>query len=196
MTSPTATAPAEAATPPTPSTSVPAETAALAISLDHITAFDASGSETGGAKLADPAAVVTLMTKALGAPTSQEHHSDAPGYTLTKWDGVLVRVPDGSSGTRIIISSAASGGVALRSASGISVGMSRDAAVAAGATPTVTFTDPAGSLHEILTSERTDRPGTTSLVSPGQTGSVYVEHEIVDGAVRHIVTPGDDFSDL
>jgi len=195
--SPTTTAPVEAATPsPSPNASVPAETAALAVSLDRIASFDASGTETGDAKLADPAAVVVLMTQALGAPISQDHHSDAPEYTLTKWDGVLVRVSDGSSDARIIISSAASGGVALRSASGVFVGMNRDTAIAAGATPGATFTDAAGSLHEILTSQRVERPGTNSLTSPGQTGSVFVQHEVVDGTVTHILTPGDDFSDL
>ncbi|UXW84678.1 hypothetical protein NFX31_10545 [Microbacterium azadirachtae] len=196
----TSSSPTTSAVPaPTPSSTASPTAAAIAtlsLSLGHLDAADASGAVAGTARLDDGDAVVQLLSRTLGAPVSQEHHTDPWDVTTTKWDGVIVSVYADSAKARITFLAAASAGVSLRSAIGVSVGMTREATIAAGATPTASFTDTSGAVHQILVSESTQQPGTNSLVTPGDVGSVYVEHESVDGTVTRIAAPGDDFSDL
>lgn len=190
------TAPSSTTVPsPTP-TPTAATAAALVLSLDAIDAVDSAGNTITSATLADGAAVEALVTGVLGAPNERTQPDDKFNAYVIRWDGISIGLQTGRPDASVHVQAATSAGIALRSAAGVSVGMTRDQAIAAGLTAESSFTDADNKLHERLVSENRPTTKAPSLTHPGEPGNDFVGYEVVDGIISWIYAPGNDYADI
>ncbi|WP_067249174.1 hypothetical protein [Microbacterium resistens] len=182
---------------PAPTPEETPETSALVLSLDTLSAVSADGAVLTSAPLSDAAAVTSVLTDHLGEPTATTR-DDRYGFTSTKWgEAVIVGTADQSSDASVSFRAAEIDALALRSSDGASVGMTGDEVAATGASLDSTWSDDAnGRNHEVFVSQRKAIDGTSSLVHPGETGSVFVSYDVVNSVLESISAPGNDFSDL
>lgn len=189
---PSASIEAPAATPtPTP-TPTPAD--ALVISLDGVR--HDSGSEQTLYALDDGAALVSFFDELTGtAATGTEVEGPYGGLWAVRydWPGLRVFVPEEGPAS-MSITAASVGGLPVTFDGGLSIGSTREAAVAAGAWD-VWDSDGDGVADQLgLGGEEV--PGTESLSRPGQVGILYTLLLIDDDAVAEVQLPGNDFSDI
>lgn len=197
-----ASAPAEEEAPPSsaPAESAPTETpapeetapAVAEVSLDGISfGDDAAGFDDGAGALA-------LLGDALGSTPEGEQYE---GYPITSydWGGLSLTVTRTSADdarASIGVTAADADGIEFRTAEGgISVGATREEALAAGAEPGGYDGDDDGR-PEYLMLEAQEAPGTQSLERTGEAGREFVMLTVEDDVVTGIQAPSNDFSDL
>lgn len=182
-------APATSAATPTPSASPEAD--AIVITLDELRLIDRAEAALGRVSLRD-GDVIGFLEDALGsAPTVDTE--DTYGIVFYEWEGVNLTPLDGERGGRVSFTAAQSNGLTLRTEEGLTVGATRDEAIAAGAEAGY-IDEETG--YDILQLDTREEPGTESLERPGETGVVYVTIVVEEGIVTQIGAPGNDFSDL
>lgn len=176
-------APAPAQTP----TPVPA---AIIVSVDGLALLNSDGSTAESARFDDTAATIAFLTAHLGGPVSPMPHPAGYGFAFYDWTAAHAVIPQEGSAS-VSFTASVVNGLAVRTSNGISVGTTKDEALAKGAT------DPeANSAWDYLQFDARPVPGTESLQNPGQLGSEFVDLEVKDGAIATILAPGNDYSDL
>ncbi|BDV30138.1 hypothetical protein Microterr_07980 [Microbacterium terricola] len=163
--------------------------------MDDLT-FVAEG-ETRTVDFDDVDGVLAVFEELTGTMPEGYEPEDPDGYvfddTRYDWAGVTVTVwgagTESESIASIRVVAPTVGGVPVRTPEGITVGSSREDALAAGADDP--FDDP-----EYLQIGRQEVPDTESLVNPGEVGILFIVLQMEADAVAAISTPGNDFSDL
>lgn len=178
-----------AVTTPTPS-ATPAPDA-IVVTLDELRLVDADDTALATVSLRDGDVIGFLEDALDSAPTVSTEATY--GITLYDWDGIGVIPLDGTRGGRVSFTAAESAGLTLRTQEGLTVGATRDEAIAAGAE--LGYIDEETG-YDILQLDTREEPGTESLERPGETGVVYVTIVVEEGIVTQIGAPGNDFSDL
>ncbi len=92
------------------------------------------------------------------------------------------------------IAAAATGGLELRTTEGVTVGMTREEAIALGAVPDRDETG--DGLPDLLRLQVREAPGTESLENPGETGVDFILVILEGDAVVRMISPASDWGDL
>lgn len=178
---------------PTPSPTATAEPqqAAIVLTVDELQLVDETGATVSSASL-DDGDLIGFLGDALGSlPDPQK--DDRYGFVFYDWGTVRLGTSEGVAGGWVTVSAAGENELAFRTESGLTVGSTREEALAAGAVSD--YVDPEGA-YEVLRLDPREVPGTTSLERPGETGVEFVSLTIVDDQVAQISVPGNDYSDL
>ncbi|MFJ6652603.1 hypothetical protein ACIQLJ_07400 [Microbacterium sp. NPDC091313] len=170
-------------------TQAPAAATLVVVGVDGI----AVGAQS--AAYSDAAAVVALMTSVTGVSPTESVIDDPWGNGTEfgrRYDFGAAWVTDigGSAGLAVVQQNEA---VRFETAAGLTLGVSRAEAEAAGA-----WEEYAGDSMNgpVLAIDARDAPGTSSLSRPGGVGREYVMLILDGGVVSQIQAPGNDFSDI
>ena len=165
--------------------------AAIVMTLDELRLLDAGDAvlETVSVRDGD---VIGFFEDALGGPATVST-DEGYGFDFHDWTGIRVMPLTDGRGGWVTFTAAESSGLALRTEEGLTVGATRDQAIAAGAEEGY-VDDESG--YAVLQLDTREEPGTESLERPGETGVVYVAIIVENGVVSQIGVPGNDFSDI
>jgi hypothetical protein len=175
------------ATPEASATPDSAET--LMVTLEGLTV---TGADEDTAAYSDPAALVALVERLVGAAPDVERDEDY-GVTFYDWPGIRVLAPDGGPAA-VAISSRDIAGIVVTTADGLTVGTTRDEALSAGAWESADA-DGDGAADFLGIDDR-EVDGTVSLTHPDRTGIQFVLLRTDDGVITQIQSPSNDFADV
>ncbi|QNA92209.1 hypothetical protein [Microbacterium sp. Se5.02b] len=169
----------------------------MVVSLDGITATDASG--TSSADYDDPTALLALLEKSTGELPEPETVEIFPGEPSTlqrfDWDGLSVLADSKrDSPASLTITAADISGIPVSTAEGLRVGSTRAELVDTGAWALTDDQDAATATDLGLGGQEV--PGTQSLTHPGSVGILFTLFVLEGDTVTRILVPSNDFSDL
>ncbi|MDW4574154.1 hypothetical protein R8Z57_15345 [Microbacterium sp. M3] len=192
-----ATTPSMAASRATP-TPTPAPTPAPLLTIGVEGLQLVTGGDTRTLAFDDPEAILAFIEDATGVPRAGEDFEDPWGNgdvwgTLFTWDDIRVSVLKDGPAT-VTLSGSTVGDIPVTTASGIAVGDSRDAVVAAGGWDEWDADGDGRADH--LGIDGQDVAGTQSLTRPGSVGRMFVSVSLDGDIVTGLQSPSNDFSDL
>jgi hypothetical protein len=191
-------APTGTATPttdPQPTVTVTPEPAAdpeLVLGVDGIDLVDETGAVTSRAPMTDAAAVLALITAALG-PSSGFESSEFGDST--DWGDAVSVISNPANFAFVNFFAPDAGGYDLVTSEGITVG-SPVTDVQALEYYDEDFDGDGDGVSDILGLEPREEPGTDSLSHPGDVGTSYIAAFIQDGAVWRLGSPAGDWRDV
>lgn len=133
-------------------------------------------------------ALLEILTSLFGIAPSKTEEPNGYDVTFFDWDRVRLLKP-GNTRAAVSASTSALGEVAISTVEGISVGSSREAALAAGAIDVGEGPDSLGiNVREV--------PHALSLTRPGQVGLDFVRLRFTNNKVAQMQAPAFDYGDL
>ena len=192
----TTTSSSPAAQPSATPTPTPTPAGAIALGIEGLTFTHGGASVTFS--FDDPEPLLAFVEQLTGQPGASEHFEDPWGNgdtwgTLYTWDDIKVYVlKDGPANVTVLATTV--GGIPVRTASGITVGSTRDAVLATGGWDDG---DADGDgLADYLGMEGQEVEGVESLSRPGEPGREFIVVKLDGDVVTELQSPSNDFSDI
>ncbi|WP_285633990.1 hypothetical protein [Microbacterium arabinogalactanolyticum] len=142
----------------------------------------------------DRSGVLEALSGVLGPLDDATPRPDSYGLVVYEWGSVKASMfEEGDVG--IWIASREQNEVEFQGPEGVMVGWTREQALAAGAEDIAYDADGDGKADQLAIGAR-EVAGTVSLTDPGRTGREYIVLDMEGDKVTHIISNGNDFSDL
>ncbi|GAA1663188.1 hypothetical protein [Microbacterium lacus] len=188
------TIPSDSSAAPTPNPTVDA--ARVVVTVDSVVyEHDGRAEEVS---LRDGEEVVALLEQIAGAATVEEFDGpyDTAGGVRYAWDGVSISVWTYDSRGFLNVGGPTIGGIPIATAEGISVGSTRDEALAAEAFELCQYDGDGDGKPDSLAMHPEEVPDALSLCRPDAVGIEYVELGFAGDLVTRLSAPSNDFSDI
>ncbi len=186
---------AEATAPATPS---PTPTVAphLVLGVDGLALASGEGSES--AEYDDGESLVALIAQIAGEPMVEEFEGPygSEGGLRHTWEGVTLLVFSYDDSAFLTVESPSVGGIPVTTTDGVTVGDSRDTALAAGAFELCPYDGDDDGKSDSLAVEPEDVADATSLCRDDHPGVLFVDIGFSGDTVSRLSAPANDFSDI
>jgi hypothetical protein len=189
------TIPSDSSAAPTPTPTVDAA-ARVVVTVDSVV-YEHDG-RADEVFLMDGEAVVALLEQIAGEAIVEEFDGpyDSEGGSRYVWDGVSIAVWSYDSRGVLNIDGPTVGGIPVATAEGISVGSTRDEALAAEAFELCEYDGDGDGKPDSLAMHPEEVPDALSLCRPDAVGIEYVELGFAGDLVTRLSAPSNDFSDI